>query len=315
MYQTCQHCGYESPAGARFCRQCGAPHFVETEGSVATTRNYGKQEPPVATAGSGHLPPSVGDAIAGETERYYQPPYVPTPPIQVTAPIKPGIKLWRWMIAFVFVLLIGAAFGAFMRGKSREGNRTPPMPPAEFARQQREEEALRRQEDLRRQAEDRMREMEDRAREVQDRAREALRRATEAAEQASETGAALAPTDEKPLDLSPYEYPGATMGSSIRIPGREILTMRVSDGHFDAVSQFYRNKLGRPIIEINETVMDRLLIFQSNTAPAISVSVEIDNERPGPLLKIVVLRSPFPIFRPVEAQNRSDRTSPPRSNE
>ncbi|MCI0525572.1 MAG: zinc-ribbon domain-containing protein, partial [Acidobacteria bacterium] len=286
MYQTCQHCGYESPTGARFCRQCGAPHFVETEVSVAATRNYGKQEPPVATAGSGHLPPSVGDAIAGETERYYQPPYAPAPPIQVTAPIKPGIKLWRWMIAFVFVLFIGAAIYALMRGGPRRVE--APMPPEEFARQQREEEAQRRQEELRREAENQIREAENRARDLMNQAREALRHTREAAEQAIEAGAALAPTDEKPLDLSPYEYPGATMGSSIRIPGREILTMRVSDDYFDAVNKFYRDKLGKPIIEINETEMDRLLIFQSNTAPAISVSVEIDNERAGPLLKIVV---------------------------
>ncbi|MGH9853671.1 MAG: zinc-ribbon domain-containing protein, partial [Blastocatellia bacterium] len=303
MYQTCQHCGYESPAGARFCRQCGAPHFVETEGSVATTRNYGKQEPSVVTAGSGHLPPSVADAIAGETERYYQPPYVPAPLAPATAPIKPRIKLWRWMIAFLFVLLIGAAIGALMRGASRERNRTPPMPPAEFARHQREEEAQRRQEDLRRQAEDQMRQAEDRIRQAQDRARQALEHAREAAERASEAGAAVTLTDEKPLDLSPYEYPGATVGSSIRIPGREMITMRVSDGHFDAVNQFYQNKLGKPIIEINEPGEKRL-IFQSNTAPAISVSVETDEERPGPLLKIVVLRSPFRIFRPVEAQTK-----------
>jgi hypothetical protein len=299
MHQTCQLCGYESPAGARFCRQCGAPHFVETETSAASTRNYGRQEPapPVAAAGSGHLPPSVADIVAGETERYYQPPYVPAPPAPVTAPIKSGIKLWRWMIAFLFVLLIGAAIGALVRGTRRENR----MPPEERARFQKEEEARRRQEDLRRQAEDRMREAEDRAREAQDRARQALDHAREAAERASEAGATLALTDEKPLDLSTYEYPGATVGSSIRIPGREMIIMRVSDGHYDAVNQFYRKKLGEPIIEINEPAEKRL-IFQSNTAPAISVSVETDNERPGPLLKIVVLRSPFRIFRPVELE-------------
>jgi hypothetical protein len=305
MYQTCQHCGYESPAGARFCRQCGAPHFVETEVSAAATRNYGKQEPPVATAGSGHLPPSVGDIVAGETERYYQPPYAPAPPAQVTAPIKPGIKLWRWTIAFLFVLFIGAAIGALMRGgPRREGNRTPPPGSAEFERLQRHDEARRRQDDLRREAQNRVRDAENRARDARNRARDALNHAREAAERASEAGAALAPTDEKPLDLSPFEYPGATVGSSIRIPGREILTMRVSDGHFNAVNQFYRSKLGKPIIEINESAEDRLLIFQSSAGPAISVSVETDNERPGPLLKIVVLRSPFPIFRPIEAQTR-----------
>ncbi len=303
MYQTCQYCGYESPAGARFCRQCGAPHFAETEGSAAATRNYDRQEsaPPVATAGSGHLPPSVADVVAGETERYYQPPYVPAPPAPITAPIKSGIKLWRWMIALLFVLLIGAAIGALIRGTRRDENR---MPPEEFARIQRERDARRRQEDLRRDAQNRVRQAENRARDVQNRAREALKSAREAAERASELGAAIAPTDENQLDLSPYEYPGATVGSSIRIPGREMTTMRVSDGHYDAINQFYQKKLGRPIIENNESAEDRLLIFQSNTAPAVSVSIETDSERPGPLLKIVVLRSPFPIFRPVEAQTR-----------
>jgi hypothetical protein len=297
MYQTCQHCGYESPAGARFCRQCGAPHFVETEVSAASTRNYGKQEPSVATAGSGHLPPSIADAVAGETERYYQPPSFPAPQTPPTAPIKRGIKLWRWMIAFFFVLFIGFAVGRLI---SEPNHQSAPMPPEEFARRQREEDLRRRQEDLRRQAEDRMRQMEDRAREAQDRAREALDRAREAAERAGEAGDALALTDEKPIDLRPYEYPGATVGSSIRIPGREMIIMRVSDGHFDAVNQFYQKQLGEPIIEINQPDEKRL-IFQSNTAPAIAVSVEIDGEQPGPALKIVVLRSPFRIYRPIEA--------------
>jgi hypothetical protein len=300
MYQTCQHCGYESPAGARFCRQCGAPHYVETEASVASTRNYGKQEPPVAAAGSGHLPPSVGDAIAGETERYYQAPYAPAPLAPATAPIKSRIKLWRWMIAFLFVLLIGAAIGALMRGPRRE---SAPMPPDEFARLQKQEGARRRQDDLRREAQNRVRNAENRARDVQNRAREALKSAQEAAERAGDIGAAIAATDEKLLDLSPYEYPGATVGNSIRIPGREMTIMRISDGHYDAVYQFYQKKLGEPIIKINEPE-EKVLIFQSNTAPAISVSVETDLDRPGPLLKIIVLRSPFPIFRPIEAQTK-----------
>ncbi len=302
MHQTCQHCGYESPAGARFCRQCGAPLFAETEASVASTRNYVRQESAPATAGSSRLPPSVADAIAGETERYYQPPYVPTPPASVTAPIKPKIKLWRWMIAFLFVLLLGAAIGALMRGGPSRRAETR-MPPEEFARVQREREAQRRQADLRRQAEDRMREAEDRVRQAQDRARQALERAREAAERASEAGAVIAATDEKLLDLSQYEYPGATMGSAIRIPGREMLVLRTPGDDFDAVNQFYRKKLGEPIIEVNEPPEKRL-IFQSNTAPAISVSVETDRERPGPLLKIVVLRSPFRLPAPDETRNR-----------
>jgi hypothetical protein len=304
MFQTCQHCSYESPIGARFCRQCGAQLFVETEVSAASTRNYGRQEsaPSVVAANSGHLPPSVADAIAGETERYYQAPYVPTPIIPATSQIKSGIKLWRWMLALLLVLLIGAMIGALVGLNMRPRRAAIPVSSEEFVRNQRQEEMRRRLEEQRREAQNRMRDAENRARDARNRARDALNHAREAAERASEAGTALAPTDEKPLDLSQYEYPGATQGSAIRIPGREILTMRVSDGHFDAVNQFYRNKLGKPIIEYNESAEERLLIFQSSTAPAVSVSIVTDDERPGPMLKIVVMRSPFPIFRPIETQ-------------
>ncbi|MGE0131565.1 MAG: hypothetical protein AB7U82_26080 [Blastocatellales bacterium] len=301
MFQTCQNCSYESPASARFCRQCGAELFIETESSGASTRNYGRQgaAPTAVKSDSGYLPPSVADAVAGDTERYYQAQYIPAPITPPTTPIKSGFKLWRWMIAFLFVLLIGASIGVFF---SRGSRREVRMPPEEAARIRREDEARRRQEQLRRDAENQMRDAENRARDLRNRARDALKQSSEAAERASEAGAAIAQTDEKPLDLSQYEYPGATAGNTIRIPGREMLTMRVSDGHFDAVYQFYQKKFGKPIIEFNEPAEDRLLIFHSNTSPAISVSIETDDEHPGPMLKIVVLRSPFPIFRPIETQ-------------
>lgn len=145
-----------------------------------------------------------------------------------------------------------------------------------------------------------MREAEDRSREALNKAREAMRRAEEAARQASEAGAALAPTDEKLLDFVEFDYPGATVSNSIRIPGREMLTMRTTDS-FDAVDQFYQKKLGQPILKINESYEKRL-IFQSNTPPLISVSVETVPGAAGPELKIVVLRSPFPFPRSEETQ-------------
>ncbi len=38
VMHTCQQCGFEAQAGARFCRQCGAPLFVEREETLAQTR-------------------------------------------------------------------------------------------------------------------------------------------------------------------------------------------------------------------------------------------------------------------------------------
>src|SRR5262245_22412991 len=112
MNHTCQLCGYQSPASARFCRQCGAQIAVETELSAADTRNYVKQEPALsaAAAGSGHLPPSIADAMAGETERHYQAPYVPAPTVSVTSQIKSRIGRPRWIV-LLLALLIGVMMG------------------------------------------------------------------------------------------------------------------------------------------------------------------------------------------------------------
>ena len=61
MMKTCPNCGFEGQAGARFCRQCGAPLFIERPATLAETR---QQASPVrhtlkagpATAGATSLP-------------------------------------------------------------------------------------------------------------------------------------------------------------------------------------------------------------------------------------------------------------------
>src|SRR5262249_44666290 len=167
MQQSCQHCGYESPAGAKFCRQCGATLFVETELSTTVTRNYGKQEPgpSVAVAGSGHLPPSVADAIAGETERYYRAPPVPVPPAPKTAPINSKIRDWRRLV-LLLVLLLGAAIGAAVTISVLPRGNPTPMSPWDQERMRAENEERRRQQDRRREQQAQQRDIENRMREL-----------------------------------------------------------------------------------------------------------------------------------------------------
>jgi hypothetical protein len=298
MNQICQYCSYESPLGARFCRQCGAQLYGETEVATASTRNFGRQEaaPSVVTVGSGHLPPSVAEVIGGETGRYYQSPYIPAPVITPTSHIGSGNRPWRWVLVF-FVLLLGIAIGALAVGNSARRRRDP-VSAEQLAQRRAEEEARRQQENQRREINDRLREAKDRAREAKDRAREALERMREATERANEAGAALPSTGEKLIDLSHYEYPGATMSNAIRIPGREMLTMRTSDD-FDTVSQFYQKKISKPVILINEP-WEKKLIFHSNSVPPIAVSIESAPGVSGPELKITVLRSPFQKLNLVE---------------
>ena len=311
MQQPCQQCGYESPASARFCRQCGATLIIESELSGAATRNYGNQEPAptVTTTGSGHLPPSVADAIAGETERYYRAPLTPTPPILKTAPIKTTAKPWRWIV-LLLILFIGLAMGAALT-TSLQHRRPAPMSAMDRARQEMEEEERRRQEEDRRRQDEHRREAQDQRREIENRLRdqrnrerdalnqqrEAFNQARQASEQASRAGAALSPTNERLLDLNPYEYPNATVRSSIRIPGHELLTMRTTD-KLESLIQFYQKKFGEPIIRIDET-WEKRLVFQSPSVPLIAVSIETDEEYPKQL-RIMVLRSPFRNLAPVE---------------
>jgi ribosomal protein L40E len=296
MQQSCTQCGFDSPDHARFCRQCGATLFVETDVSGAATRNYGRQTPPVAAAApaSDPLPPSVGDALAGATERYYQPPmWTPPPNAPNTAPI-PIRTFPRWLPALILGLLLSVATGAYFTGREvgRHNGSEPPdvISPEEIARQ-REDERWHEIEALIQQA-------EEQAREASEQQQRAIEHARQAAEAASEAGAALAPTNEKLLDLTPYEYPGATIGHSVRLTGSEMLSQRTTD-EFDKVNQFYQKKFGKPVIQINETWEKRLL-FQVAGPPAVTISVETDYEHGGQL-KIVVLRSPFGKLLPGEA--------------
>jgi hypothetical protein len=200
------------------------------------------------------------------------------------------------------VLFFCVATTAIVTASLVQSNR-PSIPPEERARQQAQREAQRRQDEARRRVEDQIREYRDRAREAQERQQEALDRMREAAERAVQAGAALPVTNEKPLDLSQYEYPGAVTSNLIRITGHEMLTMHTPDD-FDVVNQYFQKKFGKPIIQINNPIdrWDKKLIFQSDTAPPIVVSVEPDNEANGQL-KITVLRSLFWIPKSAEAGN------------
>src|SRR5262245_47973107 len=89
MQQPCKKCGYESPEQDKFCRQCGDQLSEETEFTAAVTLNHGRVEPqqPMTSVGTGRFPPSVGDMIAGDTERYYSTPqYVAPAPAKFERP-------------------------------------------------------------------------------------------------------------------------------------------------------------------------------------------------------------------------------------
>ncbi|MCI0665229.1 MAG: hypothetical protein L0220_29550 [Acidobacteria bacterium] len=298
MLQTCQKCGNESPTGDKFCRQCGGPFVVESEASVAATRNYVKQEPSVATAGSGYFPPSVADAIVGDTERYYQPPNLPVPPAQYTSHLRSKSGSWRWTL-WIFALLLSAMIGSMITIPIVRNRGRMPTPPARPVRSQAEIDAQTRSDQMKRDVQEKLREAKKRATEAQKQSQQAVRQFHEAYDRAMEAGAKILTSGEKPIDLSQFEYPSAIVSIANRIPGYEMLNIRTSD-EFDAIKKFYQQKIGSPIIEINEPY-EKWLLFQTEKAPSMLIYVDsefVDQRR------ILVLRYPFRILPMEDTQTK-----------
>src|SRR5262245_40320525 len=287
MLQTCQKCGHESPTGDKFCRQCGGPFVAESEASAAATRNYIKQETPpsVAPGGSGYFPPSVADAIVGDTERYYQPPQLPQ--IQYTSQLGSKFGRWRWTL-WVMALILTALFSSLAAYRAANSPGRMQRGPAQPIRSQAEEEARGREERNRREARDKVREARERSEEAERRVKHAVQQFRESRERAMEAGANVPNSGETPLDLSQYHYSNASSSTASRIPGYEMLSIRTSD-NIDTIKQFYERKIGSPVIEVNDQIQ-KWILFQTEKAP--SIVVFVDSELPDQR-RIIVLRYPF----------------------
>ena len=269
----------------------------------ATTRNYGRQGPVMAPAGSAPLPPSIGDAVAGDTARYQQ--QMPVQPIGPMGPMGPaymppgrmavadtasfkGKKRRRFLKwgAFFLAMLMSVGIGAAINEESNDDR--IPVSMEDRARLDR----MRTEDQLRRTMTDSIMEYQERMREDIQRKIEAIDRAKEDAERAIERGESG--TDAKPIDLTSYEYQGATAGQYSRIPGRELLTQRTKDD-FETVRKFYQEKLGQPLIQVNNDRNDRnqrQAFFQSVGSPSATVLIRETRDR-ARQLEIIILRSPF----------------------
>jgi hypothetical protein len=286
MQEACKKCGYESPEADKFCRQCGDQLSAETEFTAAVTLNHGRVEPqqPMASVGTGRLAPSIGDTIAGDTERYYSPPQyaaaqanIDRPPAYVERPtayaerptayalINPPppsrFKSFSGFMKGLFMFLLVAALlvttGIAVRFS---------MEAEQFRRELRERE---RSGDGREQA-------DGRAQNAWDQMEEALRLAHRAAEKAASAGATLAINGEKPIDLSKYAYPNAQVEAMIDSHGNEALSLLATD-NFDDVQKFYERLLGKPVLQVavNQPGNQRKkLLYQSTTLPSVLVKVE-----------------------------------------
>jgi len=297
---NCPTCGYESPDGAKYCRNCGAGLSAGSDPLEAATRNYGRQGPAVAAAGSAPLPPSIGDAVAGDTARYPQPfsalPPAYAPPGRVPSAADTSSlgkrkkrRFLKWG-AFLLALLISGGIGAAINDESNDGR-------VELSREDRVRlERLRAEDQIQQTLTGSVTEMQERLHEELERQLESIERAKEDMERAAERGE-VALADGKALDLTAYEYQGASAGEFSRIPGRELLKQRTGDD-FETVTRFYQEKLGKPFVRLGERDNKRAVFQAANTSP-VTVLVRESGERPR-RTEIIILRSPFrfPVAQP-----------------
>lgn len=256
----------------------------------AQTRTYGGRAAG-APAPSMPLPPSIGDAVAGNTARYQQAApvaqvsYVP-PGRFPSAPETSSFRRKRRLLRFgaIFLALLGSGgIGAAINESANSGRVW--LSDDDSARLER----LRIEDQTRRTLTETVTEFQERAREQLNQRLEAIERAKEDSERAASRGD-LPPLGEKPLDLSAYEYPGASAGQYTRIPGRELLTQRTKDD-LDTVTRFYQEKLGKPYIQVNDRT-PRQVLFQSPANPSVTVLVRDTRDRTRQP-EIIILRSPF----------------------
>src|SRR5262245_5997886 len=318
MQQPCKACGYESPETDKFCRQCGGQLAVETEASAATTLNHGRVEPnpPMASVGTGRFPPSVGDVIKADTERYYSPPqYTPAPamterPSAATPPnterpvtyalinpTPPEPVRFRFFSSFMkgmftFMLFVGLLVATGL---------------AVFWSQ--EAMHARRQLSERSRSRDGRENANGRAQDAWEQMEEALQLADEAAEKAAGAGATFMISGDKSIDLGKYAYPDAQVEAIIGSHGAEALSM-LTRKNFDDVQKFYEGLFGKPVLQVadnNWRNPRKKLLFQS-PAP-LSVLVKVEEVEIGGTdrtqVKITILHSflRFPRFNEVQAQN------------
>jgi len=274
MQQPCSKCGYVSDRPARFCRNCGAPLFVENEATSASTRNYGQvPNTDPNRPWTGHAPSEPRSADTPNTARFYRPPAVH----DYGVPEKKKSNAKTWLIVILSILLVaGGAVGLLtftIVNRVRERVQIP------------SQEVLA---DIQAQIEDQIREAKDRAREAERMAREAQRDLPVVEGVPQPPDAPPAPA--APAAFDKFKYPKADILRSNSLFGTELLQMSTSDS-VATVSEFYKKLVGEAAIR-NVSSEGESVVYQVPGSPSTIIAISPDEDNPGKT-EIAVIRSQF----------------------
>lgn len=232
MMNSCLACGYESPVGARFCRQCGGALRNEREETLAPTRQYQRFAPSEFSA----------PERLHETSRFsFSSGPVSTPDYQVPTPHGSSAPFYVLVAAVSGLATIGILSVALLNPRA-----------ARVRGAARAAEASRLEERIQRDVEAGIR----RATEDANRARlDAAQRAEEAVKAADAARLkALRDINSAIPTVADLLYPDAKVVSKITAGSQEVINLQTSDD-LDDIAQFYLSKLGPPQVMTGEKII------------------------------------------------------------
>jgi hypothetical protein len=245
MQRPCHTCGFVSERPTRFCRQCGAQLFVESEATSATTRQYAPQQPanpydaPYQSqfAQARSAPDNRFDDQTPDTSRIYQAPmaqdYHNFPANYPQAEAKKSGALKWIVITLICIALVSGGISAMVISAIR-------------AKQTATEQA-------------------------RDELSKELDRLAELAPPAPP--AAPAPPSTRGATLERYKYPNAKVESTYSVLGNEIVTMTTNDS-VSEVRDYYQKRLGDPMVDGE----DSGVVFQIPGPPSVHITINQDED-------------------------------------
>ena len=271
MMNNCRECGLEAQRGARFCRQCGSPLFVENEATMASTRQQ-FADPAAQYPARPSGPQSEDDAV--DTARFYRPPGAPAPAPAYVVPTPQGTTASFWVLmSLVCALAVIGLVGAVVVSTRIQSRGLGEVISERVERQ------------IEREAERAARNAEQMAA----RAEEAARRA--AIPPVPPSSAPVPPVPPIPpgsqsIKLDDLIYPGAVIENKVLAAGHqnEQILMATSDSAAD-VRKFYEMRLGQPTnAQPNNARAVTRLIFTSadgatNTVVKVSPHPKLKGQR------------------------------------
>lgn len=229
MMRTCPSCGFEGQAGARFCRQCGGPLFVEREANLSETRQQSHPGASYSQDWAGER----GSYQSSETSRFMRQPMPAGAPFTVPVPRNNAHAFWALTGLICGVAMCGLVLASLLSFKP---GRTPIV-----TRDTRSSEI---REDVRREAERAARQAEELARLSAEKARMAGEIARAAGEVAKAKGALAQATDG--LSLNSLIYPNSSVTKRVSTGNAAgVMNLETADD-IAQVRAFYAARLGEP---------------------------------------------------------------------